>query len=510
MALPTITFNRGTSGLGRPLQGEDHISGMIFYISNANLPAGFSTSVREKTFFSLQDAENEGILDTNINETKATASIQITAIGSNGDTIEVKVLEYAELNLTKSVSLGTYTKTASENNATNVATALTAVINAGTLTHGYTASHSSDTVTITARPGLGVFLNSGTPLSTVIVGGITRTLTQFSGGVASDIDQLHYHISEYFRIQPQGILHVGIYAPEVGSYTFSNVPTLFNYASGKLRQIGVYVTGDTLDAALVTSLDARMMAQAALMRPASAVLTADFAGTALSALPSLSANSDYRVSVDIAQDIGGKGYKLYKALGKTVGTLGALLGNISLAKVSESIAWVGKFDVSNGTELETVGFGNGVLFRDQAVSLLDQLDSYKYVFLRKYENKSGSYWSDSETAISTTSDFSQIENVRTVDKAIRGIYANTLDLLNSPLEVNSDGTLTEDTISVFQEKASLQLDEMGRNNELSAYTININPAQNVLSTSKIVISVTIVPIGVAREIVFNVNLSTTA
>ncbi len=507
MALPSITFNRGMSGLGRPLTGEDHVSGMIFYLADANLPAGFSTSLREKTFFSLTDAEDSGILDTHLNENAATGTIQITATGANGDTLQVLVTEYDKLNLTKLVSLGTYTKTSSETTATLVATAVAAVINSGTSIHGYTATSLTDTVTITARPGLGVFLNSGTPLSTVIVGTITRTITQFSGGVASNIDPIHYHISEFFRIQPRGVLHVGIYTPEVGSYTFLNVPTLFNFCSGKLRQLGVYVTGDTLDAALVTSLDSRMMAQATLMRPASAILTADFVGTSLSSLPTLANNSDYRVSVDIAQDAGGKGYELYKATAKTIGTMGALLGNISLAKVSESIAWVGKFDVSNGTELETVGFGNGVLFRDQSSSLLDTLDSFKYIFLRKYENKNGTFWTDTETAISSTSDFSQIENVRTVDKAVRGIYANTLDLLNSPLEVNADGTLTEDTISTFEEKTSLQLDDMVRNNEISSYSILIDSAQDVLTTSKITIAVIIVPVGVAREIVFNINLA---
>lgn len=508
MALPSITFTRGTSGLGRPLAGEDHFSGMVFYIANANLPSGFSTSVREKTFFSLQDAEDAGILDTHLNETKATGSIQITGVGSNGDTIEVKVLEYDELNLTQSVSLGTYTKTASETTAANVATALAAVINTGTATHGYTASPSTDTVTITAREGLGIFLNSGTPISTTIVGGITRSITQFASGVASDIDQLHYHISEFFRIQPKGVLYVGIYAPESGSYAFADVATLFTYSSGKIRQIGVYVTGDTLDAALVTALDAKIMTQAGLMRPASAVLTADFVGTALSALPTLANNSDYRVTVDIAQDMGGKGYELYKALNKTIGTMGALLGTISLAKVSESIAWVGKFDLSDGNELETIGFGNGALFSAQSTTLLDTLDGYKYVFLRKYENKSGSFWSDSETAIATTSDFSQIENVRTVDKAIRGIYANTLGLQNSPLQVKPDGTLYEDSIATFEEKTALQLDEMVRNTEISAYSINIDPSQDVLTTSTITISVSIVPIGVARQIQFNVNLAT--
>lgn len=507
MALPSITFNRGTSGLGRPLAGEDHLSGMVFYVDDANLPSGFSTTVREKTIYSLSEAETLGILDTHLNETPAEGVVTITAIGANGDTITINVTEYDDLNLTQTVELCTYTKTASETTVTLIAAAIVVLINAGTETHGYTASNTAGAVTIVAKSGLGIFLNSGTPISTVIVGTITRSITQFTGGVASDIDQLHYHISEYFRIQPKGVLYLGIYDIPA-TMNFAEVTTLYNYASGAIREVGVYVTSDTLDAALVTALDSVMMTQAGLMRPSSAILTADFVGTTLANVPTLAASSDYRVSVDLGQDMGGKGYTLYKALGKTVGTMGAILGAVSVAKVNESIAWVQKFNISNGIELETVGFGNGELFRDQAVSLLDQLDTKMYIFIRKFENKNGSWFSNSKTAIANTSDFARIQNVRTVDKAIRGIYANTLDLLNSPLLVNENGTLTEDTISAFEEKTAVTLDDMARNGEVSAYSINIDPSQDVLTTSTVEITVTIVPVGSAEDIVFNVNLAT--
>jgi hypothetical protein len=507
MALPGITFNRGTSGLGRPLPGSDYISGMLFYIDDANLPSGFATDDRVKKIFSLADAEDLGILDTHIDEVKAEGTVTFTAVGANGDTVNITVTEYGE-----DVDLGTFTKTASESTVTLLAVAVKAVINAGTDTHGYTSDNVAGALTITAREGLGVFLNSGTPLSTTIVGTMTATVAQFGAGsladgVASPIDPIHYHIKEFFRIQPKGVLYVGIYDIP-GTFDFTEAKTIIDFADGEIKQLGVYVTDDTLDAALVTVLDGILMTSESEDKPASAILCADFNGTALSALPTLAGNSDYRVSVVIGQDGANKGYELYKAKGKTIGTLGATLGAVSRAAVNENIGWVATFDMSDGNELETLAFGNGATFKTQTTSLLNTLNNYKYISLRKFIDKAGSFHNDSHTAIANTNDFAYVENVRTVDKAVRGIRVNTLDKLNSPLLLNEDGTLFEDDIADFIRVASITLDQMARDQEISAYNVDVDPDQDVLTTSKVVITVSIVPTGTAREIEFNIGLTT--
>ena len=72
MALNKISFTRGTAGLGRPLPGKDHYSGMLFY-SNT-LPSGFSSNDRIKKIYSVADAETLGITDGHIGETQATGS----------------------------------------------------------------------------------------------------------------------------------------------------------------------------------------------------------------------------------------------------------------------------------------------------------------------------------------------------------------------------------------------------------------------------------------------------
>ena len=193
--------------------------------------------------------------------------------------------------------------------------------------------------------------------------------------------------------------------------------------------------------------------------------------------------------------------------GFSIGTMGATLGNVSFAKVNESIAFVSKFNLVTGTGLDEVAFATGDLFKDISTNLKDSLNDFHYTFLRKLDGVSGTFNSDSFTAISITSDFATIENNRTMDKAVRDINTNVLPLLNSPLFVNEDGTLREDTISLFRNSADKPLVDMLAGDEISARKVTIDPSQNVLASSVLNIGVLIVPVGVARNIVFNIGFA---
>ena len=500
MPLNDITFVRGQGGLGRPLTGEDHVSSLLIY--NDALPSGFSATDRIKAVYSLEQAEALGIVGDFSDETASTGTVEITNVGTNGNTIAIKV---AEPNAT--VTLCTYTKVAGDTTVTNVADAIEALINADTDVHGYSATNLAGVITITARAGLGVFLDSGTPITTVISGTIAATITQFSGGVASELAPMHYHISEYFRTQPKGILYVGIYEYPT-TYTFEEVATLVNYSGGKIRQMGVYVTDTAYASGQVTTLQTICNTLAGEQQPLSILYAADMSAVSdLSTLADLRTLSAPNVSVVIGQDGAAEGKELYDACGYSITCLGAALGAVSFSKVSESIAWVGKFNMSNGVELDVAAFANGDLYRDTPKNLVSQLNTNKYIFLRKYINNSGTYFNDSHTATPDTSDYAYIENQRTIDKAVRGIYAQLQPEIASPLVLNADGTLQDVTVAYFENKAEVNLQQMVRDGELSAFSVVIDPSQNVLSTSKLVVTVQLLPIGVARQIQVNIGFT---
>ena len=497
MSLNQITFIPGSGGLGRPLLGQDHISALLYYSST--LPSGFTAASRVKKILSPAQAVALGIVNDYSDETQATGTYTVTNVGANGDTVE---LTFTEPNGTV-ISFGKYTKVAGDNSVTLVATAIKNLVNAGTLVHGYKATSALGVVTITARKGLGVFPNTGAPFAKVEVGTMTGTLAQFSGGVYSKLAVFNYHITEFFRIQPKGVLYVGIFAiPD--AYRFSEVSTMRTVSNGSIRQIGVYVDGAAFSTAKVQTLQSVAATFLDRKTEMSILYAGDLVGTAdITTLTDLGTLNSRYVSSIISQDGAALGFSLFKATGRSITTLGASLGVVALSKVHESISWVAKFNVSNGLELDTLAFANGQLYdavagdNDNAITALSD---YRYVFLRKFENYAGSFHTDGHTCTSFASDYAYIENNRTIRKAISGVNASLLPELGSPLTLNADGTLLDTTILHLTDAAAPNLDQMVRDGELSAYSIEIDPTQNVLSTSKLIVSVKLLPKGVARWI----------
>lgn len=510
MALNNVNIIQGTGGLGRPLAGQDYISGLAFW--SDTLPSGFTTTNNIKNVLSVSAAEALGINNSYSDETKATGSIAISNAGATGDTIEVNIVEWRS-----TVTICNYTRTSSATTTALVATDIAAAINVGTATHGYSAIAATSTVTITARKGTGVFLNSGSPITTTIVGTIARTITQFSGGVASLLAQWYYHVSEYFRLNPQGNLYIGFFplsSLSSSGYTFTELTTMQNFASGKIRQIGAYVptkypSGLTVNQFITGSagtINTIAETNKTNHQPFVVALGVDISSvTDLTTLPDLSALTYQNVSVTIGQDGNNAGYDLFKADGKSITNVGATIGTISAAKVSESIAWVGKFNLTDGVELSVPAFANGGAY---SVDTATSVNSLKYLCLRTFPNVSGTYFNDDFVANLPTSDYAYISDERTVQKIARVVYAAYLPLLNSPLALNSDGTLSDTTISYLTSVGDTALQQMIRDAEISAEKTIIDPTQDVLSTSNLYITIQYVQQGVARNITITLQPTT--
>ena len=510
MAINDIVFVKGKGGLGRAAEGSDYISGLLVY--NNTYPSGFDSSNKVKQIFSLEDAEDLGITDTYTDETKATATYLVTNKGAAADVVKITVLEPLVNSdgstTTTTVTLCEYTVVSGDSTTALLAASLNSAINALTYAHGYTSSVNTSTITISAKAGLGVYLNSATKIAVTITGTVAGTLTDFSGGVASKRVLYHYHISEYFRMNPTGNMYVGVF-PVPGSYTFSEIADMQTYANGSIRQIAVYQTVARTAANVasdLTAIQTQLDTQYDLHKPLCCQYAANIAAISdLSTLINLATYSNYEVSACISQDGAGLGALLYLTTGISVTNIGALIGTVSASKVSDSIAWIEAYDVSNGVENEVVAFANGVLYNNMTTSLKNTLNSYRYIFLTKRVGLAGSFWNDSHTAVATSSDYAYIENNRTIDKAIRGVYQGLLPKLNSPLVLNSDGTMTDNTIAILTTSARPNLDQMVRDAELSAYAITINPAQDVQTTSKVVVAISLVGVGVARNITVNIG-----
>lgn len=503
-----IIFELQQGGLGRPLAGEDYYSGMTFYCADNKLPSGYSTTNRVNQVLSVPQAVALGIKNDYADGTGAVATITVTATGANGDTVTITAPDQS--NPSVMATLGTYTKTAGEADADAVGAAIVAMINAGTLTHGYSAVEDGAVAgkfTITAPKKLGIYPNTKSPVFTENPTGSTfaATIVAFTGGVASLQAVWYYHISEFFRLQPKGNLYVGFFAVPAG-YDFVELINIQNYAAGKVRQFGVYKTSAALAYADVVALNAVCNTMISQHKESFALLGADISGTTdLTTLPDMSIRNSANVTVDIGQDGAGQGAFLYLTTGKSITSMGATLGAIALAKVNESVAWVEKFNMSVDTvELDTPAIANGQLIMD-ANGVIDEnfltaLENKGYTFNRKFVGDDGTYRNETRTCIGIDNDYAYVENVRTIQKAMRVTYKGLLPAIGAPIVLNPDGTLQDHTIEYFKTLAEKNLTQMERDQEISSKAVDIDPTQKVIQQGYLIVSVEVQPVGVARKI----------
>jgi hypothetical protein len=87
-------------------------------------------------------------------------------------------------------------------------------------------------------PGLHLWLSAVYSNGATLAG----TTTQFSAGAASKQAVWHYHIAEFFRIQPLGeFCMLDFLLVPGGAYTFAEITTSANILpTGTIRQIGIY------------------------------------------------------------------------------------------------------------------------------------------------------------------------------------------------------------------------------------------------------------------------------
>lgn len=316
-------------------------------------------------------------------------------------------------------------------------------------------------------------------------------------GIYADV---WYHASEFWRINPNGKLWL------IFEFNTQSASAIVAQTSGEIRQYAV-IRNHSL--ANVNALQTLMNQLQTLDAPAVCVMGSggilDLGSVSGSDRPRNQSNPN--VMCLVAGDGSNNGAALAGALGlPCLIAIGAVLGAISLSAVHESIAWVAKFNFAK-TELENPIFVDGVLLANVSASDLDDYDDMGFVFFRKFVGRAGSYINQSHAATDLQSDYAYLENSRTIQKAIRGMRANLLPQLSSPLYAQADGTLRPDTIGFFKSKTSTALVQMENDGELSAFSVEIDPIQNVVSTGLLEIVTKILPVGVAREIIVKLGFT---
>lgn len=311
---------------------------------------------------------------------------------------------------------------------------------------------------------------------------------------------LHYLLESTYNMNPGISLYVGIFKPASGANAFSEIKQIQNYSGGKVRQVGVWNGAVELSDTVVNALQSVRTTLEAQNKPLIILYAPKV--TDVTSLPTdLAKIGRNGVSVIIGQDGAGVAAELYADAGNTtkasVSALGDLLGAVSRAKVHESIAWVEAFP----TNISVPAFGDGKKYRDLDEAVIETLDSSRYIFLRTYDGLAGSFFNDNHNLDVPTSDYAYINDVRTMDKAVRGVRTNVLPKLGRPMKVDAEtGKIERTTVEHLITTGNKPLEDMEKAGELSGYKFDIDPDQNILATSRVRGVIKNVAVGVMRNL----------
>lgn len=320
---------------------------------------------------------------------------------------------------------------------------------------------------------------------------------------------LHYTLASIFAMNSGVSLYVGIFKPATGSNAFSEIKQIQNYAGGRLRQVGVWNGAVELSDTLLNSLQSVRTTLEQQNKPLSILYAPKVAN--VTSLPTNVAKIGRNgVSVIIAQDGAGVAADLYNdAANKTakasVSALGDLLGAVSKSKVHQSIAWVEEFP----TNIAVAAFGDGTKYCDLDTATIEELDAARYIFCRTYDGLAGSFFNDNYTLDVATSDYAYINDVRTMDKAVRGVRTYLLPKLGRPMKVDkSTGKLDRTAVEHLITTGTKALEDMEKAGELSGYKFDIDPDQNILATSRVRGVIKNVAVGVMRNLDLEIGYAT--
>lgn len=190
--------------------------------------------------------------------------------------------------------------------------------------------------------------------------------------------------------------------------------------------------------------------------------------------------------------------------------IGTLLGRIASIPVQRNIG-----RVKDGA-LSPLEMYVGTKKVEESSSAIASIFDKGYVIPRKHVGRSGYFYADDPMACVPTDDYAHLTGRRVVDKAYRIAYDTMLNELLDELVLNEDGTLQHAVVKSWQQTLANAINrQMTANGELSSdddgngCVCYINEKQNVVSTSRIVVTLKVRPHGYSRYIDVNLGLQVT-
>lgn len=355
----------------------------------------------------------------------------------------------------------------------------------------------------------------------------TKDIESYGVNASFDANQkvlAHYHVSEFFRLAPEGTVH---FLPVAANSTHAGVISTIlqtlklNPDIKGIGFIGFENQNLTSVAALVEPLqnDLVKVAKADGILIDSVFVEGGSAGAlTFNNYPDLTTKSAENISVIIGQDPDIAKLDVKYA---NQAAIGSALGMLAVRKISENL---GSTDIINRpkdkrterfyslTDDSTGKFVKASLTTGEKIeSLTDvQIKSLKskgYIFIGSYVGAAGMYFSGSETCTSKESTYSTIENNAVWNAAARLIREALAPYIKGKVKKDTaTGYIRSTTISHWERVATKAcIERLEGENEISGGSIFIDPKQSPNADTPVKISVTIEADEIAHT--FDVDLT---
>lgn len=308
------------------------------------------------------------------------------------------------------------------------------------------------------------------------------------------------HIKEFYDIAGEGaelyimLVENTVTMPQLVDVTNANgAVKLLDAASGRIRLLGVtftpgdlYVapTGEGMDGNVLDAVvKAQQLAQAYTeqFKPVRILLEATAIDIEhpekLKDLRTFSAN---RVGIVLAGT-----YYDSASVGLVIGRAASIPVQRNLGRVKD-----GALPITNGY------IGSKKI---EDISALELLHTKGYIFFRTFVGRSGYYLNDDPMCAPVTDDYSQLASGRVIDKAISLCYQTYVEELNDEVAIDEDGKLSVPVIKYLQSRIETAVNT-AMADEISSFSAYVDASQNVLSTGKITVKASIVPVGYTKTI----------
>ena len=270
---------------------------------------------------------------------------------------------------------------------------------------------------------------------------------------------------------------------------------LLDFAAGAIKLLGIMDDPGAYTPTVTNGLNSKVATAKANMQvlattyfnkqwPFRAIIAGEnFSGTT-SALTDQTTDTKNRVSILIGDTVSGTNRA----------SIGLTLGRLAIIPVQRKIS-----RVKTGP-LTTVTAFIGTTAAEKYTTTATLHDK-GYISFRTFPNKSGYYDTGDATCTATTDDYNCIARGRIIDKAQIIAYATYVNEVDNEVPVNTDGTLSAGYCKYMEQQILNQINLiMTANNEISSVQCFIDPTQNVIATSKVIVVLKIIPVGYSSEI----------